>query len=273
MGKRKAAQQEQMFIPPARGDGHRFYQALDKLLREADFDAKVEALCEPHYAAADRPGRPSLAPGIFFRMMLVGYFENIASERGICWRCADSFSLRDFLGLANHVPVPDQTTMSRTRRRLPVETFDEVFHIVLTIVAAKGLLKGRVRGVDSTYLQADASMKSIVRKDTGENYAGYIRRLATEAGDTEAGDTAAGDATAPAADRNEGDPPPPSEPPQGGGTSPSADAPPPADGASEAPAEAAPARRATKEEAVRHDRKRSKRTSNRGRTPRPASHA
>ena len=243
MGKRKSSQQEQMFLPTARGEGHRFYQALDKLLRGADCDAKVEALCEPHYAAADQPGRPSLAPGIFFRMMLVGYFEGIASERGICWRCADSISLRDFLGLANHVSVPDQSTVCRTRRRLPAVVFEEVLNFVLVIVAEQGLLKGRVRGVDSTYLQADASMKSIVRKDTQEDYSSYIRRLASEDG-----------AEASVSKSDDDD-----EPPEG----PSASGP-----STEVPVtlvepQVAPKGQATRTEAIRHDRKRKKRTSNR----------
>lgn len=180
MGRRKT-QQSHLFLPTARGGGHRFYEALDKLLVEAGFDAKIEALCEQYYAAADRPGRPSLAPSLFFRMMLVGFFEGIASERGIAWRCADSMSLRDFLGLAPHVPVPDSSTVSRTRRRLPVDVFEEMFRLVLAIVDAKGLLSGRVRGVDSTYLKADASMRSIVRKDSDEDYRSYIKRVAAEA--------------------------------------------------------------------------------------------
>ena len=99
---------------------------------------------------------------------------------GIAWRCADSISLRDFLGLPLHVATPDQSILSRTRRRLPAEVFESVFQKVLGIVASKGLLKGRVRGVDSTYLKADASMKSIVRKDSGEGYGEYIKRVTTE---------------------------------------------------------------------------------------------
>lgn len=248
MGKRNTPTQEQMFLPTARGEGHRFYQALDKLLREADFDAKVEALCEPHYAPGDKQGRRSLPPGVFFRMMLVGYFEGIHSERGICWRCADSISLRDFLGLANHIAVPDQTTVSRTRRRLPVDVFDEVFRLVLGIVAERGLLKGRIRGVDSTYLQADASMKSIVRKDSGEEYAAYIRRLATEASE---------ETPSAARSRNDDDmgPPPPSGTPE---------APAPEGERQDSVDVASDTRRqASREAAIRYDRKREKRTSNR----------
>lgn len=273
MGRRRQ-QQSHLFLPTARGGGHRFYEALNKLLVEADFDAKVEALCERHYAAANQPGRPSVAPGIYFRMMLVGFFEGISSERGIAWRCADSMSLRDFLGLAAHVPVPDASTVSRTRRRLPVEVFDEVFRLVLGIVDAKGLLQGRVRGVDSTYLKADASMRSIVRKETGEDYRSYIKRVASEA-----------EAEASSSSSNGGDdgdnsgssvPPPPAA--ESDNVADATTAAPPASAVDEhtehgevTPSEQSPAtspdsssssRRVTTEEAVRHDRRRKKTTSN-----------
>ena len=119
MGRQKKNNQHEMFLPPARGQGHRFYEALNALLDDAGFDDQVEKLCAAHYAADDKPGRPSVAPGVYFRMLLVGYFEGIGSERGITWRCADSMSLRDFLKLSPHVAVPDQSTVSRTRRRLP----------------------------------------------------------------------------------------------------------------------------------------------------------
>jgi transposase len=179
MGRRKK-QQAQMFLPTARGGGHRFYEALSKLLDEVRFDESVESLCAKHYADDDKPGRPSIAPGLYFRMLLIGYFEGIGSERGIAWRCADSMSLREFLNLPSHVPVPDSSTVSRTRRRLPPDVFQSVFQLVLAIVEEKGLFRGKVRGVDSTYLQADASMRSIVRKDTGEDYREYIKRVTAE---------------------------------------------------------------------------------------------
>jgi IS5 family transposase len=283
MGRRKT-QQSHLFLPTARGGGHRFYEALDKLLLEADFDAKVESLCAPHYAASNKPGRPSVAPGLYFRMMLVGFFEGIASERGIAWRCADSISLRDFLGLAPHVPVPDASTVSRTRRRLPVDVFDEVFRLVLGIVDAKGLLSGRVRGVDSTYLKADASMRSIVRKDSGEDYRSYIKRVAAEAeaeaavasasghGDrVDHDDDESGGSSSPpdsvgavdtAADASAVDASPVTNPPEvvddAGDDSASNQ------GTTSTTEETAatPARRVTTEEAVRHDRRRKKTTSN-----------
>ena len=195
MGRRQKTQ-EQMFLPTVRGGGHRFYEALSKLLDEPAFDKQVEDLCAPHYANDDKPGRPSIAPGLYFRMLLIGYFEGIGSERGIAWRCADSISLRDFLNLPSHVAVPDSSTVSRTRRRLPPEVFESVFQLVLKIVDDKGLLRGKVRGVDSTYLKGDASMRSIVRKDTGEGYRDYIKRV-----------TAEDEASANTSDGNDGDPP------------------------------------------------------------------
>ena len=164
------------------GPGHRFYEKLNELLREAAFDRHAEALCAPYYEAAHVPGRKSVAPGVYFRMHLVGFFEGIESERGLEWRFADSLSLRQFLGLPLTQRVPDHSTLSRTRQRLPLEVHQAVFALILGIVEAKGLLKGRVLGVDSTYLRADASMKAIVRRDTRESYAEFVLRLATEAG-------------------------------------------------------------------------------------------
>jgi transposase len=164
------------------GPGHRFYETLNELLREAAFDRHAEALCAPYYEAAHVPGRKSVAPGVYFRMHLVGFFEGIESERGLEWRFADSLSLRQFLGLPLTQRVPDHSTLSRTRQRLPLDVHQAVFALILGIVETKGLLKGRVLGVDSTYLRADASMKAIVRRDTRESYAEFVLRLATEAG-------------------------------------------------------------------------------------------
>lgn len=166
----------------AHGPGHRFYETLNALLRDAAFDRQAEALCAPYYEAAHVAGRKSVAPGVYFRMHLVGFFEGIESERGLEWRFADSLSLRQFLGCSLTQRVPDHSTLSRTRQRLPLEVHQAVFALILGIVEAKGLLKGRVLGVDSTYLRADASMKAIVRRDTRESYAEFVLRLATEAG-------------------------------------------------------------------------------------------
>ena len=157
--------------------GHRFYEKLNELLSEAGFDRRVEQVCAPYFEADDKPGRPSIAPGVYFRMLFVGYFEGIESERGLEWRCSDSLSLRTFLGVLVNERVPDHSSLSRMRTRLDGAVYDEVFRLVLGIVESKGLLRGKVSGVDSTYLRADASMKSIVRKDTGDDYTAYLKKL------------------------------------------------------------------------------------------------
>lgn len=184
MGRRKAIQPS-MWIAHnevRKGPGHRFYEKLNELLREAEFDRNVEELCAPYFQAANTPGRRSVPPGVYFRMHLIGYFEGIESERGIEWRCADSLSLREFLGLGLADRVPDHSTLSRMRRRLPLEVHQKAFVLILAIVEQRGLLRGRVTGVDSTFLRADASMKAIVRRDTKESYPEFIKRLAEESG-------------------------------------------------------------------------------------------
>jgi hypothetical protein len=165
-----------------RSPGHRFYEKLNELLRLADFDKVVEALCASSFDAGTAGGRLSVAPGVYFRMLLIGYFEGIESERGLEWRCSDSLSLRCFLGLLADERVPDHSTLSRTRMRLPSSVYEAVFALVLGIVEKHGLLRGRVAGVDSTYLRADASMKTIVRRDTGDSYVEYLKKLCVEQG-------------------------------------------------------------------------------------------
>ena len=184
MGRRQGTQPEMWvaYNEIHAGPGHRFYEKLNELLRQAEFDRQAEALCAPYYESANTPGRRSIAPGAYFRMHLIGYFEGIESERGLEWRCADSMSLRRFLGIPITKRVPDHTTLSKTRQRLPLEVHQEVFSLILEVIDQKGLLQGRVLGVDSTFLRADASMKAIVRRDTGENYKEFIQRLAEEAG-------------------------------------------------------------------------------------------
>jgi transposase len=162
--------------------GHRFYKKLNELLREVKFNQQVEELCAPYFEPDHTPGRRSIPPGMYFRMHLIGYFEGIESERGIEWRCADSLSLREFLGLELTQRVPDHSTLSRMRMRLPLEVHQQAFVLILGIVERKGLLRGRVSGVDSTFLRADASMKAIVRRDTNESYSTFIQRLAEESG-------------------------------------------------------------------------------------------
>jgi transposase len=163
-----------------KGMGHAFYDRLQKVLCRGGFDDFAEKLCAEYYAAMT--GRPSIPPGRYFRMLLVGYFEGIDSERGICWRCTDSLSLREFLRLDTGQKVPDHSSLCHIRQRLPIETHHEVFSFVLQLVAAKGLIKGRKLGIDASTMEANAALKTIVRRDTGEGYDAMLQRLAKESG-------------------------------------------------------------------------------------------
>src|SRR5271157_1676251 len=185
MGRRQKERQEALFIATdglAKSSGHPFYRKLNELLAEAEFDRWIERRCERYYVTQEKGGQPSIPPGVYFRMLLVGYFEDIDSQRGIAWRCADSLSLRQFLGVPLHEATPDHSTLTNTRNRLPQEVFDEVFQFVLRIAAGKKLLSGKTVGVDSTTLEANAAMKSIVRRDTGEDWTQYVTRLMREEG-------------------------------------------------------------------------------------------
>ena len=184
MGRRKRRErQKDLWIAagelPISG-GHPFYRRLSELLDKHEFDAFVEALCEKFYAA--KMGRPSLTPGIYFRSLLIGYFEGIDSERGLAWRIADSLALRRFLAIELDEQVPDHSTISRTRRLIDVETHRAVFSWALRLLAREGLLAGGTIGVDATTLEANAAMRSIVRRDTGEGYEEFLTRLAVESG-------------------------------------------------------------------------------------------
>ena len=159
---------------------HPFYEQLNRLLEEGGFDKFVEQQCARFYA--ERMGRPSLSPGRYFRLLLMGYFEGIDSERGMAWRAADSLGLRKFLSLSLEEMVPDHSTISRTRRLIDVETHQAVFRWVLRLLAEKGLLKGKTVGIDGTTLEANAAMRSIVRRDAGEEYEEFLRGLAKESG-------------------------------------------------------------------------------------------
>ena len=160
--------------------GHVFYDRLNALLDTAGFDGAVEALCQAHYASG--VGRPSVPPGRYFRMLFVGYFEGLESERGIAWRCADSLSLRQFLKLGTGEAVPDHSTLSRTRARLPLELHDAVFALVLRLAAQHGLVKGRRIGVDASTMEANAAMRSIVRRDDGTGWQAMLGELARASG-------------------------------------------------------------------------------------------
>ena len=181
LGRRKEKQVD-LFIPTtqlAQGPGHPFYSKLNEVLASAGFDGFVEELCQPHYKQGGRPGIP---PGVYFRMLFIGYFEGLDSQRGIAWRCADSLGLRTFLGIGLTEATPVHASMTIIRQRLPQSVFDEVFGFVLGLLQAKGLLRGQTLGIDATTLEANAAMKSIVRKDSGADWKEYLRTLAQAEG-------------------------------------------------------------------------------------------
>ena len=162
-----------------RTGGHPFYQRLNALLDAHRFDDFVEAQCATFYATH---GRPSLTPGTYFRLLLIGYFEGIDSERGIAWRTADSLALRGFLGLGLDEMPPDHSTISRTRRLIDLETHRAVFTWILQVLATADLVKGKTIGIDATTLEANAALRSIVRRDSGETYQEFLTRLAQASG-------------------------------------------------------------------------------------------
>ena len=162
--------------PPA----HPFYDRLNTLLEQAHFDPFVEELCQPYYAEAF--GRPSIPPGVYFRMLFLGYFEGLDSQRAIAWRCADSRSAQAFLGLPPHKATPDHSSLTKIRQRLPHSVHEQVFGFVLKLALDFGLWPGHTVGVDSTFLEANAAMKMIVRRDNGDDWRTYLRKLAAEAG-------------------------------------------------------------------------------------------
>jgi transposase len=182
MGTRREHQDE-LWIPTCalvRPAGHPFYLRLNQLLGEHDFDRFVEEKCQRFYAAT--MGRPSLPPGIYFRLLLVGYFEGIDSERGIAWRVGDSLSIREFAGVPLGEGAPDHTTISRTRRLIDLETHRQVFGWVVGLLADAGLVKGKRIGIDATTLEANAALRSIVRRDNGEGYDAFLTGLAHQSG-------------------------------------------------------------------------------------------
>jgi transposase len=183
MGQRQSEQQAEFWVPTAdlpRSPGHPFYEQLNQVLAAAGFDRFCEQRCRKFYAA--KLGRPSVAPGVYFRMLLVGYFEKLPSERQIAWRCADSLSLRAFLGLAPGESAPDDSSLNRTRLRIDLETHQAVFDWGLKRLAEHELLKGRVLGVDASTLEANAAMRSIVRRETGQSYREFLTDLAKASG-------------------------------------------------------------------------------------------
>jgi transposase len=181
MGKREG-EQEDLFVThqQLRSQSHPFYRAVNRVLADQGFDRYVERLCAKFYAK--KMGRPGLAPGVYFRSLLLGFFEGIDSERGIAWRAADSLSLRDFLGVPASKLTPDHSTISRTRRLIDVETHQAVFTWVLGVLDGAGLIKGKTIGVDATTLEANAAMRSIIRRDDGRTYQTFLEDLAKASG-------------------------------------------------------------------------------------------
>jgi transposase len=184
MGTRKDRERQEdlwvAYTDMAVGPGHPFYVRLNEVLDGEGFDAFVEPLCARFYA--EKLGRPGLTPGIYFRSLMIGYFEGIESERGIAWRLKDSLSLRRFLGIALDEDTPDHSTISRTRRLIDLETHKQVFSWVLGLLADRALLAGKRIGIDATTLEASAAMRSIVRRDTGESYEEFLTGLAKASG-------------------------------------------------------------------------------------------
>jgi len=181
--RRRRRRQERLWVGHqelAKGPAHPFYDRVNELLEAEQFDTFAEKECVEFYA--ENNGRPSLTPGIYFRLLLVGYFEGIDSERGIAWRAADSLGLRKFLGIGLDEQTPDHSTISRTRRLIDVETHQQVFLWILERLRDRGLVKGKTVGIDATTLEANAAMRSIVRRDTGESYEEFLKGLARESG-------------------------------------------------------------------------------------------
>src|ERR1043166_4108684 len=176
--RRRRNREERLWISHnelANGPAHPFYKRVNELLEAERFDEFAEKECARFYA--ENNGRPSLTPGIYFRLLLIGYFEGIDSERGIAWRAADSFALRDFLGVGLETAPPDHSTISRTRRLIDLETHRAVFTWVLQCLSTAGLVKGKTIGVDATTLEANAALRSIVRRDSGESYEEFLTQF------------------------------------------------------------------------------------------------
>jgi transposase len=181
LGKRQEAQEEFWIETDAlaKAPGHPFYKRLNQILAEEGFDAYANDLCRKFYKEDGRPGIP---PGVYFRMLLLGYFEGFDSERRIAWHCQDSMSLREFLGYTLKQDTPDHSSLSRIRQRIDLETHQEIFAFALKILAKHDLLSGKTAGIDATTLEANAALRSIVRRDTGEKYQEFLVRLAKESG-------------------------------------------------------------------------------------------
>lgn len=183
LGKRKTTKQQELWISfkdLPRSSSHPFYERVNKILRQHNFDEFAEALFSPYYT--EGTGRPGIPAGNYFRMLMVGYFEGITSERGIAWRFNDSLSSRSFLGLPSTEPTPDHSSLSRIRSRVDLATHQDLFNWILGILAKDGILVGENVGIDATTLEANAAMRGIIRRDNGISYQDFLRELARTAG-------------------------------------------------------------------------------------------
>jgi transposase len=183
IGKRKKTKQKPLWI--AHSDlvprsGHPFYTKLNRLLDKDGFDPWLEEECAPFFAEG---GRPSIPPGVYFRMLFLGYLEGFSSERSIAWNCQDRMSLRDFLGYELHEKTPDHSSFTIWRQRLSLEIYGTVFQRILGIVHRHGLIDAYAAGIDSTTLEANASLRRLARKDSGASYREYVKELMREAGE------------------------------------------------------------------------------------------
>ena len=172
-------------LPPT--PSNTFYERLDRALHDFKFGDEIRALAAPHYDMNERKGGyPGIDPEVYFKMLMVGFFENISSERGIAARCADSFSIRAFLHYELTERTPHHSSMTIIRQRLPLEVYDAVFGLVLKALKGKRLIKGQHLAIDTSVIEANASMASLKNRFTKEEYGEYVKRLAGEAGvDTE----------------------------------------------------------------------------------------
>ncbi len=182
LGRRSSERQDALWIVSdevTKGPGHPFYARLNAIFDDAGFDRWVEKRCQRFYATEGRPGIP---PGVYFRMLMIGYFEGLDSERGIAWRCADSLTLREFLGFELTETTPEHSTLSVIRNRIDVDTHEEVFRWILERLDEHGLIQGKTIGVDATTLEANAALRSLVRRDTSEGYLEFLEALAKASG-------------------------------------------------------------------------------------------
>lgn len=160
-----------------------FYQKLDEALSSFGFGDRVRALCEPFYCTDESVGgRPGIDPEVYFKMLLVGFFEDISSERGIATRCGDSLSIRQFLHYSLTETTPHHSSFTRIRQRLDDSVYDDVFGLILAALKEQNLLKGKNIAIDASTIEANASLKSLEHRMTGEAYRQYVKRLAKEAG-------------------------------------------------------------------------------------------